>query len=203
MLARAHASAGKYAPDDRATNSPVIVGAALTSGQIQGSGTINNASVADAREYLKGSSDEPAEFYLRVQCTKSGGNPQGEVQILDRSYYKTDGTLDSLLHTYMFKSTALPAVKIALGNSTVPSKAQLSTKADVVEILSDGSATSIDANADMTLTLTDNGTLSNKTGPNTLAVIVKRSDGQIWYSAGLSGRGAVEKPMASGTSSIQ
>src|SRR5207249_969999 len=105
----------------------------------------------------------------------SGSNPQGYVQILDRSYYTPNGTLDTVLHTYMLKSTAISVLSVTLGSPTTPSTAQFSSKANVVEILANGTEVSIEGNDIMTLTMTDYS-LTGSTN-RTLGITIQRSKG--------------------------
>src|SRR5205823_7736315 len=137
------------------TDQLITIAVPVPSGQICGGGTLNNSAGYGSAGYLKGSASDPACFSFYVQYSKSGSNPQGSVQLFDKSYYKPDGTLDTVLHTYMFKSTAISVLSVTLGNSTTASKAQFSSKANVVEILPNGTVVSIEGNDVMSLSLTD------------------------------------------------
>jgi hypothetical protein len=191
---------GNFSGNDPTTDQLVTVATPVTGGQICGGGTINNRASAG---YLKGSATDAACFSFFVQYNKSGTNPKGSVQIFDKSYYKPDGTLDTVLHTYMFKSTAISVLSVTIGNGTTPSKAQFSSKANLIEILPNGSESSIEGNDIMTLSLTDNTIMSNNTKPNTLGVTIQRSAGGTWYSSDWNGAMTIEQTPASGTVSVK
>jgi hypothetical protein len=194
---------GNFIGNDPTTDQMVTIAVPVAGGQICGGGTINNAADYGSVGYLKGSATDPACFSFFVQYNKSGSNPHGSVQIFDRSYYKVDGTLDTVLHTYMFKSTAISVLSVTLGNPTTPSKAQFSSKANVIEILPNGTESSIEGNDIMTMTLTDYTIESSNTKPNTLAVTIQRTAGGMWYSSDWNGAMTVEKAPASGTVSVK
>src|SRR5205823_14271123 len=112
------------------TDQLITIAVPVPSGQICGGGTLNNSAGYGSAGYLKGSANDAACFSFYVQYTKSGSNPQGSVQIFDRSYYKPDGSLDTVLHTYMFKSTSISLLSATLGNNTTNSVSQFTSKAN-------------------------------------------------------------------------
>jgi len=130
-----------------------------------------------------------------VKYNNGGSNPQGGVQIFDRSFYKPDGTLDTRLHTYMLKSTAISVLSVTLGT---PSKAQFTSKANLIEINPDGTETSIEGNDVMQLTLTDNNSTLK-----TLGITVQRTKGGTWFSSSWNGTTTVEQQISSGNVSIK
>ena len=189
---------GNYSANDPTTDAMVTIAVPVAGGLICGGGTIDNSNSAG---YLKGSALDPACFSFYVQYTKSGSNPQGSVQIFDRSYYKPDGTLDTVLHTYMFKSTSISLLSVTPGISPTNSVAQFTSKANVNEILPNGTQVSIEGNDVMQLTLTD-GTPTN-TATRTLGITIQRTKGGTWYSSSWDGTKTVEKQVYSGNVSVK
>ena len=189
---------GNYQANDPQTDTMVTIAVPVPGGQIVGGGTIDNGASAG---YLKGATldslGNPVAtcFSFYVKYNNGGSNPQGGVQLFDRSFYKLDGTLDTRLHTYMFKSTAISVLSVTLGT---PSRAQFTSKANAIEINSDGTETSIEGNDVMQLTLTDDGA-----GVKTLGITVQRTKGGTWYSSNWSGTMTTEKQISSGNVSIR
>jgi hypothetical protein len=189
---------GNYQANDPQTDTMITIAVPVPGGQIVGGGTIDNSASAG---YLKGATldslGNPVAtcFSFYVQYNKSGSNPQGGVQLFDRSFYKPDGTLDTRLHTYMFKSTAISVLSVTLGT---PSKAQFTSKANLIEINPDGTETSIEGNDVMQLTLTDNGSTLK-----TLGITVQRTKGGSWFSSSWNGTMTTEKQISSGNLSIR
>jgi tetratricopeptide (TPR) repeat protein len=203
MRDRASAAAGKRATKDSGNEDEPSIALPVASGQIRAAGALINAADDSVTEYLKGSANDPLEFYLHVLYGKSGSNPQGTVRILDRSYHKVDGALDTMLHTYIIKSSAIVVLSVTPGDSATPSKARLGCKANVLEILSNGTEANVEGNAIMTFTLTDYTLTSNNTRPNTVSINIQRNNVGVPYSKdGDSGINA-EKPIASGVISIR
>jgi hypothetical protein len=125
------------------------------------------------------------------------------VQIFDKSFYKPDGTLDTVLHTYLFKSTAISVLSVTQGTTSTKATAQFTSKANVTEILPNGTTSSIEGNDVMSLSLTDYSTITGNTKPNTLGITINRTKGGTWYSSDWNGAKTVEKAPALGTISIK
>jgi hypothetical protein len=185
---------------DATTDGMVTIAVPVPGGMICGGGTMDNATSAG---YLKGSATDPACFSFYVQYTKSGSNPQGSVQIFDRSYYKPDGSLDTVLHTYMFKSTSISVLSVTLGNSSTNSVAQFTSKANVIEILPNGTQVSIEGNDVMQLTLTDGTPRVPASTTRTLGITIQRTKGGTWYSSSWDGIKTVEKQVSTGNVSVK
>jgi hypothetical protein len=194
---------GNYAANNPTTDQMITIAVPVPGGQICGGGTMNNAADFGSSGMLKGSANDPACFSFYVQYNKGGSNPQGSVQIFDKSYYKTDGTLDTVLHTYMFKSTSISVLSVLPGNSVTNGIAQFTSKANVIEILANGTESSIEGNDVMSLSLTDYSTMTGNMKPNTIGITINRSKGGTWYSSDWNGTKTVEKMPASGTISIK
>jgi len=191
---------GNYSANDWTTDAMVTIAVPVPGGMICGGGTMDNATSAG---YLKGSAADAACFSFYVQYTKSGSNPQGSVQIFDRSYYKPDGTLDTVLHTYMFKSTSISVLSVTPGSPTTNSVAQFTSKANVNEILPNGTQVSIEGNDVMQLTLTDGTPLVPTSTTRTLGITIQRTKGGTWYSSSWDGTKTIEKQVTTGNVSVK
>jgi hypothetical protein len=195
---------GNYAANDPTTDATVTIAVPVAGGLICGGGSMDNSNVSGYASggYLKGSATDPACFSFYVQYSKSGSNPQGGVQIFDRSFNKPDGTTDTVLHTYMFKSTAISTLAVTVGSPTTVGTATFSSKANVVELLPNGTQVSIEGNDVMTLTLTDGATITGNTTKK-LAITIQRTKGGTWYSSSWDGTKTVEKQINSGNVSVK
>jgi hypothetical protein len=118
------------------------------------------------------------------------------VEIIVHSYYKTDGTLDTTLHTYRLKSTAISVLAVNNTNTDQPApglkahSAQFSSKANVAEIIN-GNEVGVEGNCIMQITTTE-ASPTTCTG-DTLAITVQRSKGGIWFSSNWDGTKTTEK----------
>jgi hypothetical protein len=186
--------------NDATTDGMLTIAVPVPGGMICGGGTITNASSAG---YLKGYAPDQTCFSFYVQYSKSGSNPQGSVQIFDRSYYKPDGSLDTVLHTYMFKSTSISLLSVTLGTSSTNSVAQFTSKANVTEILPNGTQVSIEGNDVMQLTLSDGTPRVPASTARTLGITIQRTKGGTWYSSSWDGTKTVEKQVSGGTVSVK
>jgi len=194
---------GNYVANIPTADQLVTIAVPVPGGQICGGGTINNAADFGSSGMLKGSANDPACFSFYVQYSKSGSNPQGSVQLFDKSYYKPDGTLDTVLHTYLFKSTSISVLSVTQGTTSTKATAQFTSKANVTEILPNGTTSSIEGNDVMGLSLTDYSTITGNTYPSTLGITINRTKGGTWYSSDWDGAKTVEKAGASGTISVK
>jgi len=187
---------GNYTADDPATDQSVMIAVPVPGGQICGGGTIDNATGFGSSGFLKGSAANPAVFTFFVKYTKSGSNPQGGVEITVRSFYKTDGSLDTSLHTYRLKSTAISVLAVNNTNTDQPApglkahSAQFSSKANVAEIVN-GSEVSVEGNCIMQITMTEASPTS--CAGDTLAISVQRSKGGLWFTSNWDGTKTTEK----------
>jgi hypothetical protein len=178
---------------DVTTDGVITIAVPVPGGQICGGGTMNNSTGYGSAGYLKGSATDPAKFSFYVQYNKSLSNPQGGVDLTVYSYNKVDGTTDSQLHTYRFKSTSISTLQV--NTTATPAKATFSSKANVVEIVN-GQEVSVEGNDTMQLTLTDVDPLGGN--GDTLAISVQRTKGGTWYSSNWNGTTTVEKAIVTG-----
>jgi len=175
-------------PFDALSENVVTVAKPIPGGFIVGGGELVNTAATTG--LIKGAVGQPTDFSFNVQYNKSQTNPQGKAFFTIRSYYKSNGTLDSSLHTYIVSTSA-----IALLAVTVPT-ASFSSKANVDELLSNGTVVSVEGGA--TLLMSMNGVT------NTLAITVQRKAGGLWYSSNFNSATGktVEQAISAGDVSV-
>ena len=154
----------------------ITVAKALPGGYIVGGGTVLNTSAASG--LIKGAVGQTTSFSMDVKYNNKGTNAQGKINnIMIKSYYKPDGTLDNnILHTYMVSSTAISGLTV---NQPAVNNASFTSKATLIEMF-DGYTTSIEGNANLQIATTDNG--KNGVGDN-IAITLYRKAGGIWFSS--------------------
>jgi len=120
-----------------------------------------------------------------IKYNKSGTNPQGKAKVVitsDRN--AATGLPDGKIHTYVITSNAISSLSVK------PPNANFAAKANVVELVAnpDGSVTAIglDSGTVLQLALTD-------AASDTLAVMVNKSRGGLWFSSNWDGSKTVEK----------
>lgn len=76
----------------------------VSAGSIFGSG-----NVADdcSNGLIRGAADQQTSFNFDITYNKKMTNPQGYMNVMVKSYYKKDGALDNVLHTYIIKNNAI------------------------------------------------------------------------------------------------
>jgi uncharacterized repeat protein (TIGR01451 family) len=160
-------------------------------------------------------------------------NPQGNVVVKLVSDRNASGVVDGKLHTYMLKSNAISTLQIVknqgfsdgtvacAGKSLDPDaypitvdKAQcydisvFTSKANIQELLADGTSVSIDGGALMQLTVTDGdtsnvGTVSAATGDYIAVQVNSSKTGGVWFSTMWNGIKTIEVGLASGDNVVQ
>jgi hypothetical protein len=93
------------------------------------------------------------------------------------SYYKSDGTLDNVLHHYEITSNAIAV--FAVGQTPSKRDASFSSKSNLVEVLENGTIVGIDSGITLQLTMTDNG----KGTTDLFGVTLQRKAGGVWFSS--------------------
>jgi len=117
------------------------------------------------------------------------------------SWYKPDGTLDTTRHTYKIKSTSISllAANTDPGSGDNYGRAQFSAKANVQELLPNGTLVSIDGGATMQITVKDGhpATLSTPGDLDLVSIYILNKSGGVWFANQLdSDLKAVEQPLA-------
>jgi hypothetical protein len=163
-------------PGDIKSLAIVTVSKPVAGGYIVGGGQVANSNSSG---YIKGAPEVNTGYEFDIQYTKSGTNPKGKVNIILGSYYKTDGTLDSKLHTYIITTNA-----IALLNVTAPT-GTFDAKANLVEQIGDGVTVPFS-----TVAIEGGSTFQMKAYQNTcdqqIAITLYRKAGGVWFSSNWS-----------------
>jgi hypothetical protein len=194
---------GFFTANDSRTDVPIAIAVPTPGGLIVGAGSIDNTNSSG---YLRGAIMDtnnntltPNNFSFNVTYPKSLINPKGQVLIYDRSYYTTSGTLDTNLHTYLFKSSAISTLARTLG--VVSNTATFGSKVVTMEVLPNNTLVCIEGNDLLTMTMTDYSPSGST--KRTLAIAVQRSAGGLWYSSNWNGTQTTEKQINSGNLSVQ
>ncbi|MEJ6981216.1 MBG domain-containing protein, partial [Pedobacter sp. P351] len=133
--------------------------------------------------FVQGASDRRSDISFYVQYNKSLKNPQGNVELIIRSYNDRDGNTGTILRTYKVKSTAISVLAV-----TSP-KAEFTSKGNIAEIVN-GVEESIEGNLTFQLKIYDahaTGATSQLGSADQVAVTIYRSKGGIWYSNNWNG----------------
>lgn len=123
-------------------------------------------------------------FSFDVKYNNKQTNPQGEMTIDFQSWYKPDGTLDGEMHHYKVKTNAINL--FAIGTENIPflgdNQAIFDAKANLSEIMDDGTVMSIDGNSPLHVTITD-GDWAAEPVADEIGITYYRKDGGIWFSS--------------------
>jgi hypothetical protein len=179
-------------PWDAKSIGMVTVAKPITGGFLVGGGTLLNSSFS--KGLIAGANGALTGFQFDVKYTKSGTNPKGKVNMLLRSYYKPDGKLDTILHIYSVKSTAISVLSVK--NNTT---ASFSSKANVQDVTNPSNPIGVDSGTVLKITVTTGSS------PDTakLGITLQRRAGGLWYSSNWSGTKTVEQQIYSGEISIR
>jgi len=157
---------------------------------IIGTGTISNDAAPLSNGYLVGAAGNPTSLSANVKFNKNKTNAQGKLSVIVKSWRKADGSVDSVLHTYLIQSSSITEFTLRTG------KASFGSKASIQDVTNPNLPVSIDGGATLQMTLTDGS-------PDTAGVVVLKKDGGVWFSSGWDGTKTVEKPFTSGNMTIQ
>ncbi|MBY0477471.1 MAG: T9SS type A sorting domain-containing protein, partial [Chitinophagaceae bacterium] len=157
-------------PWDALSQTIVTVSKPVTGGYICGGSTMKNTSSSG---YIKGATDLNTDFQFDIQYNSSGTNPKGKVNVLVRSYYDRFGILDSKLHKYFIKTSAIALLAISNPLAT----GTFSAKANMEEQLDDGTVISVESGATFQMVAFQNGCTQQ------IAITYHRKAGGIWFSS--------------------
>ena len=157
-------------PWEATAQSILTVSKPITGGFITGGSNLSNTSASSG--YIKGAAGLNTDFQFDIQYTKSGTNPKGKVNILVRSWYDSNGILDSKLHTYLIKTNSIASLAIANPLAT----GNFSAKANMVEQLQDGTTVSVESGATFQMVVYQNACTQQ------IAITYYRKAGGIWFS---------------------
>jgi hypothetical protein len=153
----------------------ITIAVPLPGGQIVGGGTLDNTT---SNGYLGGNSAKQTDFSIEVKYNKSLTNPQGRIELTIRSLKNISGVVDGVDHIYKVKTTAISGLTV--GKPSL-ADAQFSSKANLSEVLSDGSSIGIESGITLTIDLYDGNILIPRS-PDKIGITLYRKIGGIWYS---------------------
>ena len=151
----------------------VTVSRPIPAGYIAGGGEVNNLT---STGLIKGHSTLNTGYQFDIQYTKSGSNPKGKVNVIVRSYYKTDGTLDSKYHTYLINTNAIALLNAANTNGPTGT-GTFSAKANLAEQLEDFSIVAIEGGSIFQMVAYQSGCTQQ------IAITLYRKAGGVWFSS--------------------
>ena len=157
-------------PWDALSQTIVTVSKPVTGGFITGGSNFTNSNSSG---YIKGASGLNTDFQFDIQYTKSGTNPKGKVTVMVRSYYDRNGILDSKLHTYFIKTNAIALLAISNPLAT----GTFSAKANMEELLLDGTTASLESGATFQMVAFQNACKQQ------IAITYYRKAGGVWFAS--------------------
>jgi trimeric autotransporter adhesin len=163
----------------------VTVSKPVPGGYMVGGGRIENISSSG---YIRGKSGMNTDFQADITYTKSGTNPKGKANVLVRSYYKTDGTLDAELHTYIITTSAISSLNVGTPTAT----AKFSAKANLYEQMPDLSLVQIEGGSTFEMTIYQNQCNQK------VAITLYRKAGGVWYSSNWNGTATIQQVLNGG-----
>jgi trimeric autotransporter adhesin len=172
-------------PNLSSAQSIVTISKPMPGGYMVGGGRIENISSSG---YIKGKPGLNTDFQADIVYTKSGTNPKGKATVLIRSYYKTDGALDTALHTYIITTSAISSLNVGAPKAT----ATFSTKANLYEQKPDLSLVLIEGGSTFKMIIYQNGCNQK------VAITLYRKAGGIWYSSNWNGTATIQQTLNGG-----
>ena len=165
---------GGYTNDPFSTVSDTVVTVAklISGGRIVGGGDITNGPASAG--LIKGANSALTHFTFDVSYNNKQTNASGRVQITVRSFYKQDGTLDSVMHEYSITSNSITLLNVNSPTATFSSKATL------MEKMPDGTIVSIGGSFVLQMTLTDGK--NGSTDSISITFTGSKSAGGLWFS---------------------
>jgi trimeric autotransporter adhesin len=143
--------------------------------------------------YVKAAPGTVTRISFNVKYSKSFKNPQGAVNVWIESLSKPDGTLDTKLHYYKFKSNAITSLVV---NAPI---ATFDSKANMTEDNKDGTVTSVEGNCIMRIEVIK-ATVSGV--KDQIAVTIYRNKGGVWYSSRWDGAKTIMTNVCAGVISL-
>lgn len=166
----------------------ITVARPVAGGAIVGGGTLVNSN---SEGQIKGAAGKTTGFEFDMKYNKKKTNAQGKMTIQIRSWNKPDGTPDQTLHNYIVTSNAINLLVIGPNEALAGNQAIFDAKANLAEMLEDGTIKGIDGNSPLNVTMTDGG---NNPEDNRIKITYYKSSGGIWFSSNIS----MEQTLASG-----
>ena len=167
----------------------ITVSKPLPGGFIVGGGALIN-TYSSGR--IKGATGLETGFSFDVKFDNYLSNPMGKAYIKVASYYRTDGTLDNVMHTYLINSNSVS--RWSVGTPT-RKQASFTSIANLAEQFADGTIVNIEGGNDLQITMTDGG---NDGKYDKIAITLQRKSGGIWFTSNLAGSKTIEQLLTSG-----
>ncbi|HSK12414.1 MAG TPA: T9SS type A sorting domain-containing protein, partial [Phnomibacter sp.] len=183
---------GNFSANDPATDGLINISRPTPGGLITGGGKLCN-DLSDGM--IKGAAGKKTQFTFFVQYNKSMKNVQGRAEFTVKSYQRPDGTTGTELNTYKIRSNAISALGI-------PSpKAQFTSKANVLQVLADGTELNLEGNCNLVMDVLD-GDISSPLTADKLSVAVYSSRGGIWFTNNWNGGKPIPVDICQGDLSV-
>jgi trimeric autotransporter adhesin len=172
-IAVAVTGAYKNNPAAACSQKQITIAKPLPGGYIMGAGEVTNETSSG---YIRGAADQFTDFECDITYTKSGSNPKGKNSIWVRSYYKSDGVLDTKMHTYWIQSTAISMLSVST-STTGAVIGDFSSKANLYEQISDVGLVLVEGGAALQMQA------YRRTADQQIAITLYRKAGGIWFSS--------------------
>jgi hypothetical protein len=169
---------GFYARSSTSDNTVVTVSKPLTTSFITGGGALLNQTSAGL---VPGAIGQKTNFGFNVKHNKGGTNLQGQVNIIVRSGGRT----------YQIKSNSITS----LAANSATGTATFNGKASIQDITDPLTPVSVDGNAILQLTLTDNGEPGTT---DTVGITLWNKSGGLWFASRWDGTKTVEEVLSGG-----
>lgn len=166
----------------------ITVARPVAGGAIAGGGTLVNSN-SEGR--IKGAVGKSTGFEFDVKYNKKKINAQGKMTLQIRSWNKPDGTPDQTLHNNIITSNAINLLVIGPNEALAANQAMFDAKANLAEMLEDGTIKGIDGNSPLNVTMTDG---ENNPEDNLIKITYYKSSGGIWFSSHIN----MKQALASG-----
>lgn len=188
---------GNYTLNDPGTDTLITVAQPGQANSMIGNGKINLTTAPASTGFLGTAIPAGAAGYMDVAAavsfSKNLKNLQGSVQLLVKSRNKPDGTVDTVTHTYLVKSTSIAGL-----TSPAPGVLTFTGRCVIQDVSDPSSPVSIDGGATLQLTTANSGTAQGgETG--TVNVQVQPKSGGLWIAAGWNGTQPQPKPLVLGS----
>ncbi|MFL5892991.1 MAG: PKD domain-containing protein, partial [Solirubrobacterales bacterium] len=170
-------SSGRYARDSSTDDTTVTVSKPLND-FITGGGFLVNGSASGQISPTQG---QKTNFGFNVKYNKANTNLQGNINAIVRSGAKT----------YQVKGNSMTS--LAANNTT--RKATFNGKANIQDITNATNPVSVDGNASLQVTMTDNG---DPGSPDTIGITVWNKQGGLWFASKWDGTRTLEQTLGGG-----
>ncbi|GAA4416224.1 hypothetical protein GCM10023187_47500 [Nibrella viscosa] len=175
---------GYYTRNNSADN--VVVNVATPQNDfITGGGFINLTSSAGL---MAGDAGTRSNFGFNVKYNKNGTSLQGNINVITRRMES-----DGILHVYQIKGNAMTS--LTTQPTAAGGKATFEGKANIQDITDPANVVSVDGNATLQVTMTDNGESGTT---DAIGITVWNKAGGLWFASTWDGVRTQEKTLVGG-----